>query len=201
MTKPTSRRATAKSENRQVLLRAALHVFAHTGYESSTVRDIVDESGLSRGTFYNYLGDKESALRAVAAHLIERIGEQVEQARSSASDRRTFIRDAFIAMIDVLAGDPTLLAFVSRNGESLRSIVGDLEPIGAITQALQRDLDLAVEQGFLPAHRTGWLASAMVGATIEVVTRMESSDDPQLAGRFLSSLFLHGTDGLATTPE
>jgi AcrR family transcriptional regulator len=196
MPEAPSKREQNRVENRRALIQAALSVFATIGFESCTVRDIVDVSELSRGTFYNYFGDKETALAAVAEDIVERIRVDVRQARRAANTPDALIRDAFSAMVAAISRDPAILPFISRNGEALRTVVADLEPTAAITAELQQDLEQAVAAGLLPPHKTEWLASAMVGAGIEVATRLPATEDPALAGEFLSTLFLSGIDGL-----
>jgi len=197
MKNPKSKREQNRAQNYRELIDATLEVFATIGYENATVRDIVSASQLSRGTFYNYFGDKDKALAAVAEHLIQHIGVRVQAARAAATDSESLIADAFAAMIAAIAEEPRFVPFISRNGDALRAVVGELEPTAAIEADLRRDLDHAVAAGLLPPHRTDWLAAAMVGGAIEVVTRINDGDDPVEAGRFLTRLYLQGVNGLS----
>ncbi|MBM3274121.1 MAG: helix-turn-helix transcriptional regulator, partial [Candidatus Sericytochromatia bacterium] len=43
-----------KEKRREQILASALEVFAQKGYHASGVADILDHSGISRGTFYLY---------------------------------------------------------------------------------------------------------------------------------------------------
>jgi AcrR family transcriptional regulator len=54
------RREERKAENRAKLLAAARKVFAEKGLGAATARDIVRETDLATGTFYNYFRDKEN---------------------------------------------------------------------------------------------------------------------------------------------
>src|SRR3954470_21618936 len=69
---PPGRRQERKAQNRQKLLEAARKVFAKKGLGEATARDIVRETDLASGTFYNYFRDKEDAFRA----LLEEMAEQ-----------------------------------------------------------------------------------------------------------------------------
>jgi AcrR family transcriptional regulator len=193
---PPSRRALTRTENRAALVRASLEVFASIGYDAATVRDIVDASGLSRGTFYNYLGDKETALRAVAETIIEQIRRDASKARAAATSAEGFTQDAFRAMIRAMSSEPLMVSFVTKNGDALRQVVGKLEPTTAIIDDLTSDLRKAHDAGLLHCAHPRWLAAAMVGAAIEVVTRLDHTDDPDVAGDFLSGIFLCGLRGL-----
>src|SRR5687767_6908246 len=49
-----SRRAQNKQANREAILAAAQRVFLERGFEAVTIRDVVRETPLASGTFYNY---------------------------------------------------------------------------------------------------------------------------------------------------
>src|SRR5256885_16491187 len=70
------RREERKAENRARLLTAAQTVFAEKGLGAATARDIVRETDLATGTFYNYFRDKEDVFQA----LLEEAGEHIRAA-------------------------------------------------------------------------------------------------------------------------
>jgi TetR/AcrR family transcriptional regulator, acrAB operon repressor len=54
----------ARSEkSRQHILDAALKLFSHNGYGATSVRDIAEEAGLSKGNVYHHFSDKETIFR------------------------------------------------------------------------------------------------------------------------------------------
>src|SRR5436309_15367519 len=65
------RREQRKAENRAKLLAAARRVFAEKGLGAATARDIVRETDLATGTFYNYFRDKEHAFQALLEEAAE----------------------------------------------------------------------------------------------------------------------------------
>src|SRR5687768_5526310 len=66
------RRQERKAQNRAKLLDAARKVFADKGFGEATARDIVRETDLASGTFYNYFRDKDDAFRALLEEMSER---------------------------------------------------------------------------------------------------------------------------------
>jgi AcrR family transcriptional regulator len=66
------RREERKAQNRAKLLEAARKVFAEKGYGAATARDIVRETDLATGTFYNYFEDKQAVFMA----LLEEMGDK-----------------------------------------------------------------------------------------------------------------------------
>src|SRR3954470_10025666 len=66
------RREERKAQNRAKLLDAARKVFSEKGLGEAPARDIVRETDLASGTFYNYFTDKEDAFRALLEQMAER---------------------------------------------------------------------------------------------------------------------------------
>ena len=52
---------------RQVLL-TAQRLFIEKGFSTTSVQDILDESCISKGTFYNYFSSKNECLIAILEH-------------------------------------------------------------------------------------------------------------------------------------
>ncbi|MFK7927359.1 MAG: TetR/AcrR family transcriptional regulator [Myxococcota bacterium] len=196
MTAPPSRRQQTRSHNQDKLVAAARQVFATKGLRDASIQDIVEHSGLSRGTFYNYLGSKEAAFEAVAAQLVVEIADRISAVRRQATDARSFVVEPFRAMVAVLAQDAQTLSLVRLNGAEFRAVLTGPAHVGSLEADLKRDLDAAVRGELLPAHRTDWMAAAMVGATLEVVTRVSEDEEVESIGDFLGALFLSALQGL-----
>lgn len=63
----------AKSVNRkQEILQAALELFYKKGYENTTINNIIDELGVSKGAFYHYFESKEDVIISIAREYSER---------------------------------------------------------------------------------------------------------------------------------
>jgi AcrR family transcriptional regulator len=62
-------------KSRQQILDASLKLFSHRGYGATSVRDIAEEAGLSKGNVYHHFPDKEAIFRA----LIDRYFEAMSQ--------------------------------------------------------------------------------------------------------------------------
>jgi len=79
---------TAYAVRRDAFLDAAEHLIRTKGYEQTSVQDILDAAGASRGAFYHYFDSKEALLEGV----VERM------------------TDAAIAVIEPIVADPDLPA-------------------------------------------------------------------------------------------
>ncbi|HEU5140335.1 MAG TPA: TetR family transcriptional regulator [Bacillales bacterium] len=61
------------------ILEAALTVFSRKGFEPTTMRDIVEESGMSRGGVYQYFSSPEEMLEAIHERNIHRTADFVRE--------------------------------------------------------------------------------------------------------------------------
>lgn len=115
---PKERRgAVSKLERRHHILTAARDVFAKRGYHQATIDDIVDQTGVARGTFYLYFEDK----RAVFSDLMDRFFTSITMA---------------INRIDVASGSTPVGEQVHAN---IRAIVGLCLSERALTKILLSD--------------------------------------------------------------
>ena len=51
--------------SRAQILEAALKLFSHRGYGATSVRDIAESAGVSKGNVYHHFSDKETIFRAL----------------------------------------------------------------------------------------------------------------------------------------
>ena len=62
-----------KEQRKHQILMAAMEVFKRKGYEKATLKDIVEETGMSRGWIYLYFKDKIEIFEALLLHLDSQI--------------------------------------------------------------------------------------------------------------------------------
>jgi AcrR family transcriptional regulator len=195
MTTLAGKREQTKAANRTAILDAARTVFSEIGYGAATVRDIVRETDLATGTFYNYFPDKESVLHELLDAAASEIRARVRDARKSSSSVEEFVVGGFRAYYGYLVEDPETFGLMRRNAGTIRSMF-DEPALGAGIEELREDLQAGVRSGLLPEHDSDFMASAMVGAGFEVAVRMLERDPPDVeaAVAFVSSIFLAGLE-------
>jgi AcrR family transcriptional regulator len=189
------KREQTKAANRAAILDAARTVFSEIGYGAATVRDIVRETDLATGTFYNYFPDKESVLHELLDAAASEIRARVREARNSSGTVEEFVVGGFRAYYGYLVEDPETFGLMRRNAGTIRSMF-DEPALGAGIQELREDLQAGMRSGLLPEHDSDFMASAMVGAGFEVAVRMLERDPPDVeaAVAFVSSIFLAGLE-------
>jgi AcrR family transcriptional regulator len=197
----TGKREQTKAANRTAILDAARVVFSQIGYGAATVRDIVRETDLATGTFYNYFPDKESVLHALLDEAASEIRSRVRTARTASRTVEEFVEGGYRAYYGYLVEDPETFELMRRNAGTIRSMF-DEPALGAGIEELREDLEAGVASKLLPAHDVDFMASAMVGAGFEVAVRMLERDarDVEEAVAFVTRLFLAGLTSAAQLP-
>ena len=190
------KRETTKKENRLTILQAAVKVFATIGYEASTVRDIVRESNLAIGTFYNYFKDKETILKKVMDHEAREIRFRLKTVRSDSKNARELVRNAYFSFLDVLSRDPLRLNMIARNSAAVRSALYQSRQLRSISIALEHDLQKAVQDNLIPPVRVDFVSWAMIGAGLEFLIRMAQNPSYKAddLADFLTNLFMCGLE-------
>jgi AcrR family transcriptional regulator len=189
----SGKREQTKAANRAAILGAARRVFSQIGYGAATVRDIVRETDLATGTFYNYFPDKESVLHALLDEAAEEIRSRVRAARKTSSTLQEFVEGGFRAYYGYLVEDPQTFELLRRNAGTVRSLF-DEPTVGAGVAELREDLAAGIRSGLIPDHDVEYMAAAMVGAGFEVAVRMLERDPPDVDGAvaFVTGIFLAG---------
>ncbi len=84
-----------KQQRIQQILMAAMEVFKRKGYEKATLKDIVEEAGMSRGWIYLYFKDKIEIFEALILDLDQQIHDFVSTKKSHHQSAAKMLR-AFI---------------------------------------------------------------------------------------------------------
>jgi TetR/AcrR family transcriptional regulator, fatty acid metabolism regulator protein len=99
-------------DKRQLILDAAVRVFARQGFHTSRVSDIADEAGVAYGLVYHYFGSKEEVLDTL---FLERWGILLDAIRD-VDARRLPAREKLEAIagfiVDSYASDPELMKVI-----------------------------------------------------------------------------------------
>ena len=192
-----TRRDERKAENREKLLAGARQVFAEKGYAAATVRDIVRETDLASGTFYNYFDDKEGAFRevfeefATAARAAAR--EQRLRPGVSVEDR---IYNAYLSYFQLVVADPQMFEILRRNADAIATLGAEDLFTDAVNE-LAADMRQWVAEGQLPTEVEEWLpyvARSLAGGGFQVAAEMaeRGETDAGALARFCCDLLLNG---------
>ena len=140
--------AAVKCATRREILGAARRLFAASGFDASTTRDIADAAGIAAGTLFNYFDNKEAVLASLVTEAANAARREFEKA---AAEWETF-EEALFAFVSAELRKlkpfrkhlPALLetalsplaAARDRDGESLR--VSHLTAVARLAKAHRR---------------------------------------------------------------
>jgi AcrR family transcriptional regulator len=193
------RREERKAQNRAKLLEAARKVFAEKGYGEATARDIVRETDLATGTFYNYFDDKQDAFMALLEEMSEKgraLVRAQRQERGRSLEER--VANAYRAYFEWAVEEDDLFEVFRRNA-SVIALMPDREPFELGISELIEDLTTWAEAGDLPKADFEYLAIAGVGMGFQIATHLVEGDPPDVEGatRFCTRMFMGGVRALS----
>jgi AcrR family transcriptional regulator len=192
------RREERKAQNREKLLLAARKVFAEKGYGEATARDIVRETDLATGTFYNYFDDKQDAFMALLDEMSEKgralVRTQRQEVGRTLEER---VGNAYRAYFEWALEEHDLFEVFRRNAGVI-ALMPDREPFELGISELIEDLKDWAAAGDLPAAEFEYLATAGVGLGFQVATHLVEKDPPDIdvATRFCTRMFMGGVRAL-----
>lgn len=191
------KREQTKANNREAILQAARLVFAEIGYGETTVRDIIRQTGLASGTFYNYFKSKEEVFQALMDDAALRVRPKLAEERARATSTKDFVEQTFRSYFEYLSTDRSMHEVMRRNTGAIRVRMDSPEIVAGFDE-LRNDIERAIESGILPPVDPNYLTASMVGVAFEIGDRMLEQADPDVTGAvtFATSLFLSGIDSL-----
>jgi AcrR family transcriptional regulator len=151
--------AAHEQEVRDRILDAATRVFAEKGYHSSTIADVVRESGLSVGAIYSYFSGKDELIRLscdqVAARGLDELAARLAPATTTAERLAIAIR-LYIETIDEYDGAPGQVTLVQAWAEADRE-PGVREMLAGRHERLAGAGQLLLRQGIISGELPAWL--------------------------------------------
>ena len=188
-------------EKRRLILRAAITVFARSGYHTSRVSDVAKEAGVAYGLVYHYFGSKEDLLETVFRRTWSRMLEAVEEVEQSETTAREQIAGVARIVLGAWQVDPDLVRVLVREVARSPQLGREVDEIAHAFNALERIVVRGQERGELRAEVEPRLAAwILYGALEEILTgwvfeRLPAGDgDVERAEEAVVALL---TDGLA----
>ncbi len=190
--------------SRERLLRAAAAVFDRKGYAAASVREIVEQAGITKPALYYHFGSKEGILVAI----LEEAARQFQQALAAAVQRPGSARERVFGLCD------EVFALFKKNVPVVRVAhavyFGPREGVpafdfnkfdGALADALRQLVEEGMESGELLRARVEDVATA-INSVISLCTDLELNPHSTPIGcdglhRVLDLIF----NGLSATRE
>lgn len=106
-----------KKQKRESLLDSAFSLFTAKGINKTSISDIVEKSGVAKGTFYLYFKDKYDIRNMLIAHKASQLFKDADQALAESDVTDLVDEIIFLAnhIINQFCKDKSLLLFISKN--------------------------------------------------------------------------------------
>jgi AcrR family transcriptional regulator len=159
---------------RRRLFLAAAAVCARGGYAELTAEAITREAGMSKATFYEYFANKEECILA----LMDEATREAMQAMATATASvrggyRQHVHDQVGAFLRTLTEFPTTAQTVLVEAVALGPQASERRDamLAVFAESLLRDNARAAQREGAPQFRSRDDAFAVIGATVELVSR------------------------------
>jgi AcrR family transcriptional regulator len=189
------KRERSKAANREAILAAAKRVFAEMGYDAATVRDIIRQTDLASGTFYNYFRSKEEVAEALSDDGARRFKPVLRDIREHSKSFEDYLHTSMVAFFQFLVQEHQVEGRpISGRLSHTRS---DTPEMIAVYEEVRSGLEEAIARGLAPKVDADYLAVACIGIAQEVGAAMlrRCPPDVDAAARFASGLILKGLAG------
>ena len=170
-------------EKRRRILRAAITVFARSGYHTSRVADVAKEAGVAYGLVYHYFGSKEDLLENVFRRTWSRMLEAVEEIERSGVPAREQIAGVARIVLGAWEADPDLVRVLVREVARSPQLGREVDEIAHAFSALERIVAGGQERGELRTDVEPRIAAwILYGALEEILTGWVFERLPAAAG-------------------
>jgi len=164
-------RSIAPEAKRNLILGAAVRVFARRGYHGSRVGDIAEEAGVAHGLLYHYFSSKDEVLQTIFREnwgaLLERF-RAVEGADEPADEKLEGIAKI---LLRTWRNDPDLVTVMVREVARSRHLQEEVEGVREAFVIVERIVAQGQEEGRFRADLDPRLASWLVyGGLEEILT-------------------------------
>ncbi len=188
----SGRRAQTKALNRQAILDAARRVFARLGFEATSIRDIIRDTGLASGTFYNYFQSKEAVFEALEDDGVRRFRPLLRARLDKSTTFEEMVHGSLLAYFRFVAEEHSEAGPLA--GIALRHGTADTPETSAIFQEVRTAIETAVARGAAPPIDADYFTAGAIGMAREVCARMflRLPHDIEGAADFCTRMLLGG---------
>lgn len=176
-------------------------MFSTLGFNAATVRDIIRETDLAAGTFYNYFKSKDEVYEAIARDFARKFGEQVRSFDPTSLSLEEYISELFRSYFTFIASEAKTLGASGEPGMAVVSVRIDAPEIQTIFGAIRRNMvlllkDSSVSQSDVESFVTSAIA---VGRDLGHQMLLRDRIDPVKTADFATNLLFGGAARLGIT--
>lgn len=136
----------APDETRRALVNSALALFEANGYHVTTVEELVEHAGLTKGAFYHHFASKEDVLRVIHDDYLDASLERARAVLETPTPAREQLRELIAgAIVDIERYRSHVAVFLQEGrfltGERLRQVKERRDEVDSLyTSVIQRGI-------------------------------------------------------------
>jgi AcrR family transcriptional regulator len=162
-------RAAGAEEKRQLILAAAVRVFARRGFHTSRVGDIAEEAGVAHGLLYHYFSSKDEVLETVFRENWRQLLERFAAVEESAEPADLKLLGLVKILLRTWRNDPDLVTVMVREVGRSPHLASQVDDIGRGFEVIQRVIEQGQAEGVFRAELDARLASWIVYGSLEEI--------------------------------
>jgi AcrR family transcriptional regulator len=154
-------------DKRQVILDAAVRVFARKGFHTSRVGDIAEEAGIAHGLLYHYFSSKDEVLRTVFSQAWSRLLAALHAVEAGGEPAPEQLRKVAAILLRTWRDEPDLVRVLVREVARSPHLAEQVDEVREALLVVQRVIERGQEEGTFRADLDPRLASWIVYGSLE----------------------------------
>ena len=194
--KKVSKREENKKNNRSIIIKAGIEIFLKKGISQTTVRDIIRNTDLASGTFYNYFKSKEEVLIAALDESAIEIGQELRARRKKANNLEEFVYSQIRPFFDFARDHSEIFMIMSSNLNDVQAFSVETPMMTLELESLKEDIIIGIEEKILPDVNPDYFCSVIQsvaeGIAFTLVRKSMSTEDIDSAVKFCTNFIVAG---------
>ena len=192
---PLTQAAIRHRQRSEAILASAVAAFGQHGYHGTSMREIADALGLTKGSLYHYFENKADILYAAHDRSLLRMQRAVERIEASGADPASQLHELVVehvrAIVDSFHGTALALELDALPLAARRRIIHRRD---RFERAVRRILERGIASGQFRDADPRLTGFAILGAVNWIARwyRAQGGADAERIGQVFAELFLHG---------
>jgi TetR/AcrR family fatty acid metabolism transcriptional regulator len=186
-------------DKRQLILDAAVRVFARKGYHTCRVGDIAEEAGVAHGLLYHYFDSKEELLETIFRNTWTLMLDTIRGVEELDDPARETLRKVAAIVLRSWRDTPDIVRVLVREVTRSPHLQQEIEETEQAFHALERVIEKGKESGeFREDVNSRFASFIFYGALEEILTGWvmgqlpDTEDDVRLAERTVVEMLCDG---------
>lgn len=184
-----------RTENK--ILKVSVNLFIEKGVDATTIEDIVINSSIARGTFYNYFKSPEEIWKKLISDLFLKNTDRIRQEQKGSESIYELIYRGYFAGLSILNTAP-FPALIAKNQVRFRDSLYNHEFVADIFKGFQIQIKKGGRLSTFPKNFIKMTSYSMVGILVELLIQSHLNDDHftiEEMAEYLTTVFEKGIFG------